>query len=381
MPTQRMLELNTMPRAAPVRQTTPAAAEAPPPSDLVWSHDTQPGIARVRQADGFAYTGLDGKRLKQAAVLERIRSLAVPPAWEQVWICADAAGHLQATGRDARGRKQYRYHPDWSASRGDTKFGAIQRFGQALPRIRREVERALAARDVPPRTRLLATLVHLLDATFLRIGNAEYARDNRSYGLTTLRNRHAELRGDVLRLSFVGKGGIRHEACIEDARVARIVRRCRELPGYELFQYRGPDGEVHRVGSADVNAWLAEAAGERITAKDFRTWHASVLALGVILRVSGEDCNGEPASRRASRILGEVAKQLGNTVAVCRKAYVHPRVLGLLPLLQDPAERSTLAQQHWAAQPKPRRGLQRAERQLLAMLEGRPSRRGQAARH
>jgi DNA topoisomerase I len=390
-----MLDLNPTPHA-PHTQHAPHAREATrtpappppcarPPSDLVWSHDTQPGIARVRLglglAKGFAYTGPDGKGLQQAEVLERIRRLAVPPAWEQVWICADPAGHLQATGRDARGRKQYRYHADWSAARGDTKFSAIQRFGHALPRVRREVERALAARDTPPRTRLLATLVHLLDATYVRIGNTEYTRSNGSYGLTTLRNRHADVRGDVLRLSFVGKSRVRHDVCIADARVARIVRRCRELPGHELFQYRGPDGEIHRVDSADVNAWLAQAAGERITAKDFRTWHASVLALGVILRVGGEDCNGEPASRRASRILGEVAKQLGNTVAVCRKAYVHPRVLGLLPLLQDAASRSTLVQQHWAAQPKPRRGLERAERQLLSLLDGRAPRRARAARH
>jgi DNA topoisomerase I len=352
-----MLDLHSTPNTPSVRRAAPPPAPSPAllpaagscASDLVWSHDTQPGIGRVRLDKGFAYTGLDGQRLRQAAVLERIRSLAVPPAWEQVWICANPAGHLQATGRDARGRKQYRYHPDWSAARGDTKFDAMQRFGQALPRVRREVERALAARDTPPRTRLLAALVRLLDATFMRIGNTEYARSNGSYGLTTLRNRHADVRGDVLRLAFVGKGGIRHEVCIEDARVARIVRRCRELPGYELFQYRGDDGEIHRIGSADVNAWLAQAAGERITAKDFRTWHASVLALGVILRVGGEAPVDERASRTASRILGEVARQLGNTVAVCRKAYVHPKVLGLLPLLQDPASRSTLAQQHWAA--------------------------------
>jgi DNA topoisomerase I len=377
-----MLDMTPTPHTPHARRVAPATAPAASPAaDLVWSHDSQPGIGRVRQADGFAYTAPDGKRLQQPDALERIRSLAVPPAWEQVWICADPAGHLQATGRDARGRKQHRYHPDWSAARGATKFDALQRFGLALPRLRREVQQALAARDTPPRKRVLATLVRLLDATFMRIGNTEYARSNGSYGLTTLRNRHADVRGDVLRLSFVGKSGLRHEVCIEDARVARIVRRCRELPGHELFQYRGADGEIHRVDSADVNAWLAEATGECITAKDFRTWHGSVLALGAILRVGGEACDDEPASRRASRILGEVAKPLGNTVAVCRKAYVHPQVLGLLPLLHDSASRSMLVQQHWAAQPKPRRGLGRTERQLLSLLEGHASRRERAARH
>ncbi len=312
--------------------------------------------------------------MRDATTLQRIRALAVPPAWQQVWICSDARGHLQATGRDARGRKQYRYHAEWQAQRGQTKFEQLRRFGQVLPRIRRRVQRTLGGagrRVVPTRERVLAALVRLLDTTWMRIGNPEYARDNNSYGLSTLRRHHAEVQGDALRLSFAGKSGVRHEVRLSDRRVANVVRRCRELPGQELFGYVDADGESRRIGSSDVNAWLAEAAGTRVTAKDFRTWHGSVQALDLTLAA----CVDGALPCRAQDVLAQVARRLGNTPAVCRKAYVHPRVLALGEVLVDMAARQQLQQQPWVSCPPQRNGLNLAERRLLALLQRR-ARRG-----
>jgi DNA topoisomerase-1 len=344
--------------------------------DLRWVSDAQPGIRRLPGDGGFVYRDALGRCVRAASTLRRIRALAVPPAWRDVWICADASGHLQATGRDARGRKQYRYHADWQAHRGQTKFERLLRFGQWLPRIRRRVQQALSGSGrragEPTRERVLATLVRLLDTTRVRIGNAEYARDNHSYGLSTLRTRHAGVSGDELRLSFVGKGGARHDVKLSDRRVARVVRRCRELPGQELFQYGEPDGSVHRIGSSDVNAWLAEAAGAHVTAKDFRTWHGSVDALDLTMAACAE---GAPPCR-ASDVLTQVARRLGNTPAVCRKAYVHPQVLALGTVLADAAERQALRGERWALSPPLRQGLNLAERRWLALLKQAP-RRGQ----
>jgi DNA topoisomerase-1 len=262
-----------------------------------------------------------------AETLARIKSLVIPPAWEDVWICSDERGHLQATGRDARGRKQYRYHPDFRAHREDHKFERLLQFGQALPRIRRRVADDLKAstRAGPSRTLVLATLVRLLDSTVMRVGNDEYARGNRSYGLTTLRRRHAGLSGSKLKLRFRGKHGVLHEVALDDPQVARVVRRCQQLPGQELFHYVGEDGQTHSVGSSEVNDYLAAAAGERFTAKDFRTWHGSVHALE-LLRLACRDSEGTP---KLAPVMAEVARRLGNTPAVCRKAYVHPAVLAL----------------------------------------------------
>jgi DNA topoisomerase-1 len=304
----------------------------------------------------------------------------VPPAYESVWICPLPGGHLQATGRDARGRKQYRYHADWQNERGATKFDRLAAAGLALARIRRQVAADLDATLRPTRRVVLATLVRLLDTTCVRVGNVEYARSNGSYGLTTLRNRHAGVTGHRVQLRFRGKGGLLHCLAVEDPRIARVVRRCRELPGQELFQYLGEDGALHGVGSSEVNAYLAEAAGERFTAKEFRTWHASAQALALLLEACAEPA-GDPAAspvRRVNEVVAAVAKRLGNTAAVCRKAYIHPAVLALGVALQDAERRAALLSQPWAARP-PRApaGLQRAERQLLGLLQAlaRPARR------
>jgi len=332
-------------------------------------NDAEPGIRRIRRGTGFTYRSADGHVLRDAATLARIRTLAIPPAWEDVWICAHAHGHLQATGIDARGRKQYRYHAEWCAARSDSKFEQLRRFGQALPRIRRRVLRALSdAGDgaaEPTRERVLATVARLLDDTCVRIGNAAYARENKSFGLSTLHTRHAAVRGDQVELSFVGKGGIRHRVRLSDRRVARVVRRCRELPGRELFQWRDASGEVHRIDSGDVNEWLAAAAADRITAKDFRTWHGSVQALELTLAACAEG----DAPRRAQQVLAEVARRLGNTPAVCRKAYIHPRVLALSTSLADARAREQLRDRPWVKRPPPLRGASLGERQLLGLLK------------
>lgn len=363
------------PGGSPPGPEAEAAAEVPP--GLVWVSDRMPGIRRRRRGRGFVYVDAQGRTVRDDATLQRIRRLAVPPAYRAVWICPWPQGHLQATGRDARGRKQYRYHAQWQAERGTTKFDRLAAVGQALARIRRRVVADLADAAQPTRAVVLATLVRLLDTTCVRIGNAEYARSNGSYGLTTLRNTHAGISGSRVQLRFRGKGGIEHRLSIDDPRVARVVRRCRELPGQDLFQYVGDDGNLHAVGSADVNAYLGQAAGERITAKEFRTWHASVQALALLL----EDCAHAPpgdgagaprpaATQRLQAVVCAVAQRLGNTPTVCRKAYIHPAVLALGQVLADPGEGAALLRQPWAVRP-PRgpAGLERAERQLLGLLD------------
>lgn len=343
----------------------------PPPAGVAglrWLSDGGPGLTRrPRTGGGFDYLDAQGRRVRDEATLARIRSLVIPPAWTSVWISPRADSHLQATGRDARGRKQYRYHPDWMAGRGQTKFDGLLRFGAVLPRLRRRVQRALAGPGEPTRERVLAALVRLLHTTWLRIGNAAYARENGSFGLSTLRNRHAGVQGDAIELSFVGKSGVRHRVKLADRRVARIVRRCRELPGQELFRYVDDDGESRPVDSADVNAWLAEAAGQRVTAKDFRTWHGSVLALELTLQAGAE--GAEPC--RPAQLVAAVAQRLGNTPAVCRKAYIHPRVLALADSLHDEAARAALRGQPWVVAPARKDGLSAAERRLMALLRTR----------
>ncbi len=359
--------------SATARAPTPRPAHAdtapePVPAGLVWVSDAEPGYRRVKRGDSVHYLDTDGKRIRDEAVLARIRKLAIPPAYDQVWICAQANGHLQATGRDARGRKQYRYHPLWQQQRGDDKFESMRAFGAALPVIRRCVLRDLEGHDGrrPTRTLVLATLVRLLDTTFIRIGNEEYARGNGSYGLTTLRTRHAGVREGELRLSFKGKSGVRHEVTLSDRRVAAVVRRCKSLPGQELFQYVDEDGGLHKVTSADVNDYLGEVAGTRVTAKDFRTWHGSVMAL----EFTRAACSGERLPGAAKQVIAQVAARLRNTVAVCRKSYIHPKVLELGALLGDDESRASLLQQRWAGAAAKARGgaLSAAERRLLALL-------------
>ena len=354
---------------APLAQPAHAdAAPEPVPPGLVWVSDAEPGYRRIKRGDAVHYLDADGKRIRDEAVLARIRKLAIPPAYDQVWICAQANGHLQATGRDARGRKQYRYHPQWQQQRGDDKFEAMRAFGAALPRIRRCVQRDLDGHDIrhPTRTLVLATLVRLLDTTFIRIGNEEYARGNGSYGLTTLRARHAGVREGELRLSFKGKSGVRHEVTLSDRRVATVVRRCKALPGQELFQYADEDGGLHKVTSADVNDYLSEIAGTHVTAKDFRTWHGSVMGL----EFTRAACAGERVPGAAKQVIAQVAARLRNTVAVCRKSYIHPKVLEFGALLDDDEARAALLQQRWARAAETSRGraLSAAERRLLALL-------------
>lgn len=338
------------------------ADESAVPPGLVYVHDGLPGITRRRSGGGFSYRRPDGSRLSDAAHLQRIRALAIPPAYTQVWICMRPNGHLQATGRDARGRKQYRYHADWHLAQDAGKYARLQAFAQVLPRIRAAVQRDLALPGPLQRNCVLAAVVRLLDTTLARVGNDIYARENGSYGLTTLRARHAQVRGSAVRLRFKGKSGVEHAVALDDRRVARVVRRCQELPGQELFQYLDDAGQRHVIDSDGVNAYLRAASGGDFTAKDFRTWHASVHALTLALRSPRAPGTSLTARRMAAKaVLSEVAARLGNTVAVCRKAYVHPSVLALL--LEDAAPPACLG-----TAPRRKAGLTAAECRLLGFL-------------
>ncbi|HXG56661.1 MAG TPA: hypothetical protein VNJ03_14890 [Vicinamibacterales bacterium] len=286
--------------------------------------DARPGIRRVRHGSAFRYFLSSGRRVTASNDLARIKSLVIPPAWEDVWICADPHGHLQATGRDARGRKQHRYHPKWRVARDETKYHRMIGFAQALPVIRRRT-RADLRRPTLAREKVLALVVELLEKTLIRVGNDEYARQNRSFGLTTLRDGHVEVRGGRARFSFRGKSGVEHEIDLDDRRLSRIVKACRDIPGYELFQYYGDDGRRRAVDSSDVNAYLQSITGEDYTSKDFRTWAGTVLAAQLLVEAGA--CGSQTdAKRTIVGVVGCVAKRLGNTKAVCRKSYIHPAV-------------------------------------------------------
>jgi DNA topoisomerase I len=304
--------------------TSAEAREAARAEGLRYSTDTEPGIRRIRRGKSFVYRDAAGKAIKDKSTLLRIRKLAIPPAYEDVWICAYANGHLQATGRDARGRKQYRYHPQWREQRDATKFDRMLEFGRALPRIRRRVARDLRLRGLP-REKVLATLVRLLECTLIRVGNEEYAKANGSFGLTTLRDRHVELKGGTLLLEFRGKSGIAHRALVTDRAVARIVRDCRDIPGQELFQWIDESGERRRIGSSDVNDYLRDASGGPFTAKDFRTWFATLEALEMLRRQRPGTSN--EARKQVLDCVKAVSAKLGNTPAICRKCYIHPVIL------------------------------------------------------
>jgi DNA topoisomerase I len=291
---------------------------------LLFSSDRDPGIRRLRSGAGFVYRDSSGKRVHRAALLARIRALAIPPAYRDVWICISPRGHLQATGRDARGRKQYRYHTRWRSHRDAQKFDHILEFGAALPRIRRRVAQDLRKSGLP-RERVLATIVRLLDKTLVRVGNEEYARANGSFGLTTLRNRHVNVSGNTLHLEFRGKSGIQHRIQVNDPTLARLVRRCADIPGQELFQWIDAEGARHRIDSNDVNEYLREASGGSFTAKDFRTWYATIHALEALRKLPIG--NQREVKRQLKKVIVEVAARLGNTVTICRKCYVHPEVI------------------------------------------------------
>jgi DNA topoisomerase I len=283
------------------------------------------GQPRRRAGTGFAYRDPAGHLIRDRAILRRIKALAVPPAWTDVWICPYTNGHIQAVGRDARRRKQYRYHARWRSVRDEAKYGRLLLIADVLPRIRARVAADLAGSDLS-RTRVLAALVRLLEVTLARIGNEEYARENKSFGLTTLRSRHARVRGGSVELDFRGKHGIAHHLAVRDTRLARLVRRCQDLPGQELFQYLDKAGERHAVASHDVNDYLREIAGEEVTAKDFRTWAATNL-MALALRECAAAASEAAARRNVLSAIETVAKLLGNTPAICRKCYIHPAIM------------------------------------------------------
>lgn len=287
--------------------------------------DDEPGIRRIKRGRGFTYRGPDGRTIRDPHALDRIRRLAIPPAWTAVWISTRANGHVQATGRDQRGRKQHRYHPHWTALRDDAKYSRLLAFGRALPALRRRAQADLEAPGLP-RRKVVALVVRLLEKTLIRIGNDEYARHNRSFGLTTILDRHATVSGQSVRFRFRGKSGKNHDVALADPRLARLVRQCQELPGSQLFQYRDEQRRVRDIGSADVNRYLREAMGEAFTAKDFRTWAGTVLAARALHEIA-ELPGQKPGNAHVLQAVETVARHLGNTRTVCRRCYVHPAVI------------------------------------------------------
>jgi len=291
---------------------------------LTYVSDEAPGIRRRKSGKGFTYTRPDGAKVADKATLERIRSLAIPPAYTDVWICPRANGHIQATGRDAKGRKQYRYHPAFREVRESTKYEHMLEFARGLPAIRKTIDEHMSLRGLP-REKVLATVVHLLENTLIRVGNSDYVKQNKSYGLTTLRDPHVKVEGGELRFQFKGKSGKTWKLQVKDRRIARIVKACQDLPGQDLFQYIDDDGEQLSITSADVNAYLKEITGREITAKDFRTWAGTVLA-ALALSEFEEFDNQAKAKKNIREAIEKVASRLGNTPSICRKCYVHPEV-------------------------------------------------------
>ena len=332
---------------------------------LKYSTDQQPGITRVSSGKVMRYRDRNGREIRDSGTLARIKALAVPPAWTDVWICPWSDGHIQATGRDARRRKQYRYHARWRSHRDSTKYERMAAFGHALAKIRRRVARQMKQPGLS-REKVLAAVVRLLETSLIRVGNDDYAQQNQSFGLTTMRDRHVTVKGGTARFAFHGKSGILHAVAIEDRRLARIVQQCQDLPGQELFQYADDEGQIHDVTSEDVNAYLREISGEDYTAKDFRTWAGTVLAL-VALREFAEFDSAAQAKKNIVRAVESVAKRLGNTPAICRKCYIHPAVI-------DSYLEGTMLEtlrQRAAAEMKHLRGLSSEEVAVLVLLERR----------
>jgi DNA topoisomerase-1 len=324
-------------------------------ASLRYSRPTDRGLRREGPTDAFRYVDADGRKVRDTDALARIRALAIPPAWTSVWICEDPHGHLQATGRDARGRLQYRYHTQWRAQRDEHKFDRLAQFARALPAIREAVARDLAEAGLP-RRKVQAAMVRLLDRTYVRVGDERYRRDNGSYGLTTLRPRHVKVRGDRIRLRFRGKSGKEHDLSLADKRLARVVRRCLDLPGYELFRYV-EDGESRPLCATDVNDYLQEISGADYTSKDFRTWGATVIATVLLTRFGLPESMSE-RTKTVNRALRAAARALGNTLAVCRKSYVHPGVVEAYLAQSLPARRVNIKLA----------GLRAGERRTYALL-------------
>jgi DNA topoisomerase-1 len=326
--------------------------------------DAKPGFTRKRRGKSFRYFDLSGAPIRDEKVLARIKSLVIPPAWTAVWICPLANGHLQATGRDAKSRKQSRYHPRWRTVRDETKYERMKTFGALLPKIRERVEQDLSVSGLP-REKVLATIVRLLETTCIRIGGEEYARENHSFGLTTMRNRHVDVTGSTVHFKFKGKSGKLHMIDLNDRRLARIVKRCLDLPGYELFQYLDEEGALHSVDASDVNDYLRSITDQPVTAKDFRTWAGSVLACTFLREFEAFETQTE-AKKNAVQAIASVAEQLGNTPAVCKKCYVHPAILecylcgAMLKTFEKQAKKEPSGSSH---------GLLPAELDLLYLLE------------
>ena len=297
------------------------------PAGLAWCNDDTPGITRRRAGKGFTYRDAKGATIKNPKVLDRIRMLAIPPAWTEVWICPRANGHIQATGRDVKGRKQYRYHNDWSTARSEHKFDKLPAFARALPKLRERVEHDLGLKGVC-RDKVLATAVRLLEITLIRVGNATYAKQNRSYGLTTLNKRHIDVDGAAMTFEFKGKSGVEHKVSVRDRRLARVVRTLEDLPGQQMFKYRTADGTLCPITSDDVNAYIREAMGEGFSAKDFRTWAGTVSAARAF-RDMDPPTSQTDGRRKITVCMKAVAGLLGNTPTVCRSSYVHPVVVDL----------------------------------------------------
>ena len=308
-----------------LREVVTDPVESAKMAGLRYVTDSQPGIHRRQRGKGFQYIDAEGKGVRDKETLSRIKSLVIPPAWSNVWICQSPKGHLQVTGRDAKGRKQSRYHPRWREVRDETKYERMTIFGAVLPTIRERVEHDLGLPGMP-RLKVLAAIVRLMEATLIRVGNEEYARENNSYGLTTMRNKHVEVDGSNVTFNFKGKSGVRHTIDINDRRIAKIIQRCQDIPGYELFQYVDKEGNNHSIDSADVNDYLREISGQDFTAKDFRTWAGTVLACTMLREFEAFQSQTQ-AKKNVVQAIKDVSARLGNTPSVCRKCYVHPAVL------------------------------------------------------